>query len=244
MNTPRILTFDLEFMASKTYKGDLKIAPGYLICGCVKELNNPKVITYSKLTHPGKGPTDDRDLVKAIGDEIRDADLLIVQYGGKIEIPFMQTLLLKYGLTSLPNPVNVVDTWQLAKSKLALKSNSLASLAQFFKLPKQKMPVTEEEWYLAFTGDKKLMKKVEKRCASDVILTEMVYKRLLPLCNTHPAIAHIYGDRGNRGVCGGEKMEKRGFRVTVKQLYQRLQCSNCGHWIQRLVSNHPRFAKV
>lgn len=244
MTEPRIVTLDLEFLASKTYKGDLKIAPGYIICACIKDLNVAKVKTISMLSHPGKTPTDDKRIVYALHEELQDVDMFVVQYGLKIDIPFVQTKFLQYGLSPLPLPVNVVDTCMVARSKLAMKSNSLAALAQFFKLPKQKMPVTEEQWYQAFAGDKKVMKLVEQRCASDVILTEMVYHKLLPVMHTHPCTAPLGTDRTACQVCGKHTLTKAGVRLSVKQRFQRYRCANCGHNSQKLLSQEQLFAKV
>lgn len=224
---PKVLIYDLEFHASQNYKNQLKIEPGYIICFCCKVLGEPKMTTYSMRTHPGKTLTDDRNLVEAIGNHIRDADLHVYQYGNKTEYPFIQTKLLKYGFPPLPVPPVAIDTCKIAQEKLGLKSNSLASLARFFGLKEQKMPITEDQWHLAFAGDEKTMRLVEKRCASDVRLTEQIYLKLRPIISNHPAIYKLYGSGEDCQACGGT-LNKWGKRPTGKKIYQRYKCTGCG----------------
>jgi len=227
MKKPKIYIWDLEFFASQTHKGHLKIDPGYIIVFCCKELNKPKMTCFSMLTHPGKNPTDDRRLVKRIGEHLREADIHVFHYGTNVDYPFINTKLLKYGLPLVPSN-NMVDTCKVAQRRLGLKSNSLASIARFFNLKEQKMPITESEWHLAFAGHKPTMRKVEKRCASDVRLTEEVYKRLRPIMDRHPHVRAWGEEIKGCPVCGSTNLVKNGIRATVKTKQQRLTCTDCG----------------
>jgi DNA polymerase III epsilon subunit-like protein len=228
----KILIWDLEFKSSQNWKGNLKIYPGYIICFSCKELDKPGVTTYSALTHPGKNITDDKQLVKAIGEQLRDVDMFIFHYGRQCDWKFIQTKLLYYGFEPLPEPATSVDTCVIAQTKLALKSNSLSLLAEYLGLEEQKMPVDEATWYLAFIGDKKTLKLVEKRCESDVRLTEQVYKKLLPLCTNHPAIAKLNGKYDQIvprqcSNCGSKKTRSLGLRATPQSVYRRFMCLDC-----------------
>lgn len=231
MNKPKILVWDLEFLASKNWRNELKILPGYLICFCCKEVGKKEIITYSKLTHPGKDPTDDKPLVKAIGKVLQSADIHVFHYGTKVDFRFIQTKLFTYNMPILPEPPVMIDTCKLARNKLSLKSNSLASVAKYLNLPEQKMPITEEQWYKAFAGDKKTMKLVEERCASDVRLTEMVYNKLKPLMTDHPHIGFANGEIESCAVCGSPgQLIKEGIKMGKSGLSQRYRCRNCGSW--------------
>lgn len=226
---PKILVWDLEFFASKNYNNQLKIYPGYLLVFACQELGKPKVTVISKRVFGGSTPTDDELLVRAIAPHLRDVDMHIFQYGWKTDFKFMQTRLLYHGLRALPEPPVYVDTCQLAQRKLALKSNSLESLARFFKLDEQKMPINEEQWHLAFAGHVPTMKLIEKRCASDVRLTGEVYKKLLELCDNHPSLYPSDPEEGpSCGACG-ETMVRDGTRATrAKGHRQRYRCTCCG----------------
>lgn len=233
MRKPKILVWDLEFKGSENYKKELKIFPGYIICFCCKELGVSKITTYSALTHPGKDIMDDRALVRAIGDHLRDADLHVFQYGTKVDFRFIQTKLLQYGLKPLPEPPCMVDTCSVARAKLSLVSNSLRELARFFKLAEQKMDITHEQWYKAFIGDKETLKLVAKRCASDVRLTEEVYFKIRSLITNHPNLSLIRGSLTGCPNCGTEgRMRSSGIRATTRKIYRRLSCKKCGSWVQ------------
>jgi len=236
LSEPKILIWDLEFRATENYAHQLRIYPGYIICFSCKEYGKPKIKTYSALTHPGKNITDDRKLVKVIGEELYGVDLHIFHYGARCDAKFIRTKLQEYKLPLIPTPLNYVDTCEIAQRELALKSNSLAALAQFLKLEEQKMPVTEIEWQLAFTGHATTLKKVEKRCASDVRLTELVYEEMLPLCSKHPAITKLRQDGlvkkfpKNCPRCGVSAIQSNGVRLTASGRYLRWRCRNlsCG----------------
>lgn len=234
-NKPRIFVWDLEFHATQTRWFGLKIYPGYIICFCCKELGKSKMTTLSMLTHPGKDPTDDRKLVRAIGNHLRQADLHIFHYGSSCDYKFIQTQLMKYGFPPLPHPPMMVDTCKVAQTKLGLKSNSLKTLAEFFKLPIQKMPMTEEEWYKAFAGDKRLLKKTERRCRSDVLITEKIYEKLRPLMTNHPDMSRLIGKTKGCPACSSLFRRANGLRASSKTTYRRVVCLNCGYWDQEVV---------
>lgn len=219
----KILTWDLEFKGSENWKRELKIFPGYLLCFACKELGSPKVTVLSRRTYPGKSVLDDKALTKAIGDKLRDVDLHIVQYGSKVDFRFIQTKLLYYGLKPLPEPPVLVDTCVLARQKLALVSNSMRTQAEFFRLPEEKRKISAAQWYKAFALDKPSLKEVEKRCASDVRITEKLYLKLQPLITNHPM---IYTE--GCSVCGGFRFKSEGIRATAKRQYRRIYCKDCG----------------
>lgn len=232
MSSPKILVWDLEFRASQKYNGSLTIYPGYIICFSCKRLGENKVRTYSALTHPGNKITDDKNLVEAIGNELRDADIHVFHYGAKADFKFIQTKLLYYGFDRIPIPAAMIDTCKIAQQNLALKSNSLSMLAKFLGLPEQKMEITEDQWYDAFTGHAPTLKIIEKRCASDVRLTEEVYKRLKPLYPNHPMIRRVdflmQSEYPQKCPDCGAKTHSDGMVATAKTWKERWRCRQCG----------------
>lgn len=188
--------------------------------------------TFSTLTHPGKTATDDRPLVKAIGGHLRQADVHIFQYGLKTDFKFIQTKLVHYGFEPLPSLPMIIDTHRIAKQKLSLVSNSLRELARFFKLKEQKMEITAEQWFLAFAGDKPTLRLIERRCASDVRVTEQVYLKLRALDTNHPNLSLLErNDLTGCPNCGTSvPMLSNGIRATSKKVYRRFSCRVCGAW--------------
>ena len=210
---PKILVWDLEFKGSDNWRHELKIFPGYLLCYAGKELNNPEVKVLSRRQFPGKTVNDDRALVRAIGNELRDVDCHVFQYGTKIDFRFIQTKLLQYGFRTLPEPPVFIDTCTVARQKLALSSNSMRTQAEFFKLREKKRSITRQEWDRAFALEDSVLKLVEARCASDVRITEQLFHRLKKLVHNHPVYKRFWNN---------------GIRATAKTQYRRKHCKNCG----------------
>ena len=232
---PKILIWDLEFKGTENWKKELKIFPGYLLCYAGKELGKPGVKILTRRQFRSKDILDDYQLVKAIGNELRDVDMHILQYGSKIDFKFMQTKLMYYNLPPLPEPPVMVDTCIVARQRLALVSNSMRTQAEFFKFPEEKMKITHEQWYKAFALDTPTMKIVEARCASDVRITEQLYLKLRHLMVNHPMIR-----TEGCAVCGGFSFKSEGTRATAKRMYRRLYCKNCGNPSFELI---PRMKK-
>lgn len=236
MSEPKKIIWDLEFKASNTYKGDLRAAPGFIFCFGWKEVGKGKAQTITILDYPGKNAIDDSKLVKEIYNVLKDADLHIFHYGTQCDWKFIQTRLLKHGYDLLKSRPAVFDTYQVARKYLSIKSNSLKSLAYFFGLKESKMEIVEDIWMLANAGDPASIKRIAKRCESDVRLTEEVYMKLLPLAENHPAIYKI--QKMEEGLyttppaqcqsCGGTKITSNGYSATAKSLLQRYRCWGCG----------------
>lgn len=172
---------------------------------------------------------DDKPLVKAIGDHLRDGYMHILQNGAEIDWKFIQTRLLKYGFEPLPWPPTIVDTCLVARRQLSLKSNSMRELCKFFNLPEEKDEVTEEEWWRAFGGDKSMLRKVEQRCAGDVRITEMIYEKELPLIPHPKPLPKDYAVVLPRfcAWCGSNRILNNGIRSTQNSQKNRFMCGKC-----------------
>ena len=83
----------------------------------------------------------------------------------KIEFPFFREL---YG----------IDTYPLAKNKLALHSNRLGSIADVLDCPLKKSEVSPDQWILAQHGHKGALKYVLDHNIQDVKILEFVHKKL------------------------------------------------------------------
>lgn len=233
---PKKLVWDLEFCATTTSWGELKAAPGFIFCFGYKEVGKGKAKTITILDYPGKTPIDDSNLVKEIAKILQDVDLHIYHFGDKCDFKFMQTRLLRYGLDLLKQGSNTFDTCSFAKQQLSIKSNSLKSLAYYFGLKESKMEIMADVWLLANAGHAPSIKKIAKRCESDVRLTEDVYLRELPLAFNHPAIYKLakledglYTTPPKQcQACGKEgKITANGFAATAKTIKQRYRCWAC-----------------
>lgn len=231
---PKVIIFDLEVLASQTYKGDLRAAPGYILMCAWKELGKKKVNVMTVLDHPGKNILDDGPIVTEIRKVLADADLLIYHFGDRFDFPFVQTRLARWGLPKLEKPLTF-DTCSVARKTLSIKSNSLKSLAYFFGLKESKMEIPQDTWLLANAGDKEAILTLAERCKSDVRLTEQVYLKELPLVTDHPNVfkaakLRSQGCAGKPpaycGSCGGTGFKENGYSQSKKEVKKRWKCTN------------------
>lgn len=128
-------------------------------------------------------------------------------------------------------PVPHIDGWEIARSKLKLHSNRLASVSSFLDI-EEKTPLNGPIWIKASAGDPSALKYVIKHCDQDVLVLEQAFERIRQLATTGPNLSLLVGQPGGCPRCGSDKLQKRGYRIAVTQMYQRLQCQSCGAWSQ------------
>ena len=220
---PKIISWDIECT-------NLNANFGYMLCMGYKQLGASKARCISITDFPEfkKDPTNDYYLVKASADALRDADMWITWYGGRFDLPYLQSRLVYHGLPILP-PVQHVDGWRIAKYKMKLNSNRLASVTGFLGLA-DKTPLTGPIWIRAAAGHKPSVKYVVEHCLQDVEVLEQVYNKIKPLMTNHPGLGVMLGKTIACPVCGADDLQRRGFHMTRLRKYQRFQCQKCGAW--------------
>ena len=168
-------------------------------------------------------------MLKDVRDELSKAGALISWYGPGFDIKYINTRLIGHRLTALP-PIPNIDGWRIAKEKMKLTSNRLASVSSFLGV-KEKTPLNGPIWIKASAGDPSALKYIITHCKQDVIVLEEVYELIKGLASTGPNIALIK-DMGVDGCprCGETRLQSRGFRFTISQRYKRFQCQACGAW--------------
>jgi predicted RNA-binding Zn-ribbon protein involved in translation (DUF1610 family) len=88
-----------------------------------------------------------------------------------------------------------------------------------------------ELWKQCMSGKKSAWRKMVKYCKQDIILTEKVYKKLLPYIHNHPNLeVYVDGDENQCPKCGSEKIVKQGFVYTNRSKFQQYSCKSCGGW--------------
>jgi len=220
---PRIILWDIECT-------NLNANFGYMLCLGYKYLGDPKTHVISITDFPAfrKDPTNDYYIVKAAGEVLSAADMWITWYGSRFDVPYIQSRLVYHKLPILP-PVPHVDGWRIAKYKMRLNSNRLASVTGFLEL-EEKTPLTGPIWIRAAAGHKPSVKYVVDHCLQDVRVLEQVYNRIKPLMTSHPGMGILEGKLVACPVCGSDKVQRRGYHVTRVRKYHRFQCQKCGAW--------------
>lgn len=223
MHKPRIILFDIECT-------NLSANFGYILCIGYKYLDDPKTYVISITDFPEfqKNPTNDYYVLKEASKILADADMIVGHYSSRFDFPYIQSRLLYHGLPILPN-IQHVDTWRIARYKMKLNSNRLASITGFFAF-EEKTPLTGPIWVRAAAGHKPSIKYVVEHCKQDVIVLEQVYKKIRPLSDKHPSIALMQDDQVGCPNCGSTKVQKRGTYLSRLNKYQRYHCQGCGAW--------------
>lgn len=178
-----------------------------------------------------KEPWNDKRVLQAFLKVLQREDLgvEVTHYGTNYDIPYVQARMAYHGLGVFPL-LGHVDTYYIAKSKLAIKGKSLGSIAEFLHCRYKKTPLSPETWRKAGRGDRESLDYIVKHCAADVRVLRQVYEKLSPLMRRHPVI-NGYGDCH---VCGRASLQRRGFFTTTTRGRQvRFHCSKCGAWAHR-----------
>lgn len=122
--------------------------------------------------------SNDAELGAQILRVLSDCHILIAHNGKWFDIPYLNSVALKYGMPRIN--AKLVDPVQVARQKYRIGSNSLASLAAFLELPEEKMPVGADVWRKAlFDANPDCWQTLRERCESDVRLLAMVAGKVM-----------------------------------------------------------------
>ena len=211
---------------------------GYILCIGIKNLNEPnkKTRIYSVDDYPlyKKDPTNDSALLEDAGKDLEDAGAWITWYGGGFDVPFVQTRRLFHKMKPLPM-VPHIDGWRIAKYKMKLNSNRLATVSTFLEV-EEKTALNGPIWIKASAGDRDALRYIKEHCVQDVIVLEQVFKKIRPLMSNSPNLSLLKsleardGDNQLCPICCSPELEKRGQSITATGARQRYQCKECGCW--------------
>lgn len=160
---------------------NLKANFGVVICWCIKPINAAKIIEGCVTTRDMQRGDRDRKIIETLGGKMRKFDRLVAHYGTdrKFDFPFLRSRALRMDI-DFPKykELWVTDTWNIAKGKLCLSSNRLATIADFLHIKTKKTPITTEHWLDALSGRKASLDYILEHCRRDVLILEKVYNRL------------------------------------------------------------------
>lgn len=216
----KIIAWDLETSNLDASFGTI-ITAAWKIVG---EKKKPKCITI----HDYKGDIlqAEKKLIVDLREALLDGDCWLTWYGTYFDIPYLNSRLLYHKLSVVPGNFTHIDGWKTARNRLKLHSNRLNSVQQFLGLEDEKTNLKGAMWLKSLAGDSKAMAYLKEHNIADVLVLEQAYERLKPLILDHP----LFDGRGECGVCGEGKLQKRGIHRTRTRMYQRYQCQECGSW--------------
>ena len=242
MNQPRVLFYDIETSLMPVAVFQLAhndwIDPSaileerYIICGSWKWEDEDvvhSVSTVDSAKRYKKNPHDDTEVVKILHEVLSEADVLVAHNGDNFDKRYIDTRILKLGLSPLP-PIASIDTYKIAKQKFLFASNKLDYLGQFLGLG-QKIKTSPGLWMRVLQGDPDAVKEMVTYNQQDVLLLEKVYGKLKPYAPV-PNL-ELFG-RDGCPRCGSHKIQARGVHRAITKTYQRWQCQDCRGWFRTL----------
>lgn len=172
--------FDIE-------TSDLNADWGFLLSYCIKyegggiikRCITPKEVLNDKLR--------DHRLIKEFARDVLLFDTLVVYYGKdtggryqRHDIPFMRTRFEFWRHKGFPKQkeMGIIDVYDVVKSKLKLKRNSMQYACNFLGIINKTTPHDFGVWQRARDGNRAALRKILKHNEEDVITTEELYKRI------------------------------------------------------------------
>lgn len=224
LREPRILLYDIEATNLNANFG-FTLCIGYMWYGEIK----PKVISVLDFpNHFRRDSTDDKLVLKEFIKVVAEADMVVYHYGQRYDEPFINTRLLIHNLPPMP-PVAFLDTWKVARDKLKLHTNRLATLIETFNIEEKKTPLNGPIWISAGAGSRQAIKYVIKHCYQDVLTLGLVYEKIRVLAGKwHPYMPLFTGAVYGCQVCGSKRLRRDGLCFSKQQARQRHQCKDCG----------------
>lgn len=201
-----------------------------IIAWSAKWLGDPESKMFYADQRGVKNVYDDAKLLKGIWKLIDEADVIITQNGVSFD---MKKLNARFAINGYPPPSSYrqIDTKLIAKKKFGFTSNRLMHLAEVLKLPKQKLKSKKfpghDLWVQCLAGNLEAWKEMELYNKSDVLALEALYNKLQPWDSNIDFNTLHDGDE-HRCACGSTSFAKNGLKKTIRGVFQRYRCSDCG----------------
>ncbi len=237
---PKIALVDVETSASLVYcfgRFDQNIGQdniyeegGKILCAAYRWLGS-KVVHSLYMTPEEIKAGDDSKVVSFLYHMYSEADAVVMHNAKKFDHKVIQTRLSFWNGIALPT-VKVIDTLQIAKSKLRLPSNKLDCIGAYFGLGRKKDTEGIKLWAQVQQGCPLAMQKMVDYNKQDVNLLHEVYLELRGLGTGGTAYnAGLYYEDNEMHCkfCGSTDTELTGKTVkTSLKEFQEVHCNECG----------------
>lgn len=191
---------------------------GYVLCFAAKWLNKKGTMFF-------KGD----EIPIAAWDLLSAADAVVTYNGDSFDLPYLNAMILDDNLNP-PSPYKSIDLLSVVKKKFRYPSNKLEYVARRLGIGGKVKHEGHELWQKCMDDDELAWKKMEKYNRQDVLLTEKLYKTILPWISNHPNMG-LYDPSYDSPVCtncGSTYLIKKGMQMTQVGAYQRYLCKKCG----------------
>jgi len=150
----------------------LKANWSHMLCWCMKE-SGTDIVKCDLITRKEARDKNDKRIIKSCVEELKKYDRTMGWYSLRFDIPYVRSRAMFHGI---PFPTYKetlhTDLYYIARNKLALHSNRLVSVCQFFGINAKNHPMTPDLWQKSGAGDKEALKTVLTHCKEDVVSTD------------------------------------------------------------------------
>lgn len=243
MNSPRILTLDIETVPLESYTWgiweqnvglDMIKTEWSILSFAAKWLDSKSVIYSDTMGRGAAKVRDDKALVGEIWKLLDSADIVVAQNGQRFDLKKINARLIQHGYGPY-SPVKVVDTLLVAKRHFAFTSNKLEWQSKYLtdspKSKHKKYPGFEL-WAECLKDNQTARAELRKYNKQDVIATEKLYLKQRPWIQQHPNVGTYdkYSPTPVCPKCNSPHQQARGYSVLQAGVYPRYQCQACGGW--------------
>lgn len=239
-NKPKICIIDVETSAAKVYcfgrynqnfgEDNIYEEGGKILCVSWKWVGEDKIHSLH-MTPKQIRLGYDLEIVNALYELYEQADAVVMHNAKKFDHKVIQTRVLYWLGLELPT-VKVIDTLQIAKSKLRLPSNKLDSIGEYFGLGRKQKTEGIRLWADVQEGSVQAMKKMVEYCKQDVNLLDSVYHLLKGLGTANSgfnANNYFTSSIPRCKECSSLNIKKTNRNVfTLKGKYSEYKCVSCG----------------
>jgi len=170
--------FDIE---TTGLKADFHYVYSYALRADTGELYG-RVLTRDEI----RGGVFDRNLIKEIPRDLMRFQRIIVHWGTdrKFDFPFCRSRALHYHYKNFPRykDLFVTDTWVMAKNKLCLRNNRLATVCEHLGIKAKSHPLTGLLWLQAGIGEPIALRYIWDHNVEDVDAMRDAYCIMEPYC--------------------------------------------------------------
>lgn len=167
-------------------------------------------------------------MLQTVHDLLSEADVVITYNGNGFDIPTLNREFLKHKMRP-PAPYKSLDLYQTVRRKFRFASSKLDDVLRELGLAGKRAHGGISMWYSCMMGDKDAWAEMLEYNCQDVTELEEAYQRILPWISNHPNRS-VHDRKQCCPNCGSDSLQSRGTRAYRIGLYQRYQCTSCGHW--------------
>lgn len=241
--SPKILFIDIETMPALVWTWSFwnaniglnqVVNPGRTICFAAKWYGSDETIFASEWNDGTEG------MVQKAWDLLDEADIVVHFYGSRFDVPHLNSMFLKQGLTP-PNPYKQIDLKIAVAKRFKFDSNKLDFVARILGLEGKEehegfglwakcigLEVISDTEIRMGERDQDALGRMETYNRRDTVLLEEVYEVLLPWLPEHPH-RHLYSGNGGCPRCGHEDtLVENGVAYTKLSKFPQFKCTACG----------------